>query len=107
MDIKKIDTILQETAYVRTGGTLEELKCAQYLQGECRKLSRLCKSNQNTGFKYKFDTLGQEPEGLTWWDLDKDYRAPAKERGQLHVILLDNDPGGTDDLVFKHFRRNK
>ena len=44
---------------------------------------------------------------MTWWDLDKDARAPAKERGQLHVILLDNDPGGTDDLVFKHFRRNK
>lgn len=76
-----------------------------YRQGEVRKLSRLCKSNQKSGFKYKFDTLGQEPEGLTWWDLDKDPRAPAKERGQLHVILLDND-SDTDDLVFKHFRRN-
>lgn len=65
------------------------------------------KSNQKSGFKYKFDTSGQEPEGLTWWDLDKDPRAPSKERGQLHVILLDNDPGGTDDLVFKHFRRTK
>jgi len=76
-------------------------------QGEMRKVHRICKSNQKNGFKYKFDTSGQEPEGMTWWDLDKDNRAPAKERGQLHVILLDNDPGGTDDLVFKHFRRNK
>lgn len=65
------------------------------------------RSNQKSGFKYKFDTSGEEPEGMTWWDLDKDSRAPAKERGQLHVILLDNDPGGTDDLVFKHFRQTK
>lgn len=76
-------------------------------QGRAYKVRRICKSNQKSGFKYKFDTNGQEPEGLTWWDLDADSRAPKKERGQLHVILLDNDPGGTDDLVFKHFRRSK
>ena len=72
-----------------------------------QNVKRISKSNQKSGFKYKFDTSGQEPEGITWWDLDNDSRAPAKERGQLHVILLDNDPGGTDDLVFKHFRRTK
>ena len=72
-----------------------------------QNVKRINKSNQKSGFKYKFDTSGQEPEGITWWDLDNDSRAPAKERGQLHVILLDNDPGGTDDLVFKHFRRTK
>ena len=38
MDIKTIERIIGETAYVRTGGTLEELKCAQYLQAECKKL---------------------------------------------------------------------
>jgi len=38
MDLQTIERIINETAYVRTGGTLEELKCAQYLQGECRKL---------------------------------------------------------------------
>ena len=74
---------------------------------DCYNVQVHTKSNQKSGFKYKFDTSGQEPEGLTWWDLDKDPRAPSKERGQLHVILLDNDPGGTDDLVFKHFRRTK
>ena len=38
MDIQTIERIIEETAYVRTGGTLEELKCAQYLQAECKKL---------------------------------------------------------------------
>lgn len=74
---------------------------------QVQNVKRISKSNQKSGFKYKFDTSGQEPEGMTWWDLDKDPRAPAKERGQLHVIQLDNDPGDTDDLVFKHFRRTK
>ena len=38
MDIKNIERIIEETAFVRMGGTMEELKCAQYLQGECEKL---------------------------------------------------------------------
>ena len=38
MDIQTIEKIIEETAYVRTGGTLEELKCAQYLQAQCKAL---------------------------------------------------------------------
>ena len=38
MDIQTIERIIAETAYVRTGGTLEELKCAQYLQQQCKAL---------------------------------------------------------------------
>ena len=38
MDIQTIERIISQTAYVRMGGTLEELKCAQYLQSECEKL---------------------------------------------------------------------
>ena len=38
MDLQTIDRILRETAYVRTGGTGEELRCALYLQEECKKL---------------------------------------------------------------------
>lgn len=38
MDIKWIDQILQDTAYVHTGGTAEELKCAEYLVAQCAKL---------------------------------------------------------------------
>ena len=36
MDIQKIDAILQETAYVRTGGSPDELRCALYLQQQCK-----------------------------------------------------------------------
>ena len=32
--------IFRDTAYVRMGGTAEELRCAQYLQGLCRELGR-------------------------------------------------------------------
>ena len=38
MDIKAIDAIINETAYVRMGGTQEELRCALYLQEKCREL---------------------------------------------------------------------
>lgn len=35
MDIQKINQIFQDTAYIRTGGSAEELKCAEYLAGLC------------------------------------------------------------------------
>ena len=38
MDQKTIQRILTETVYVRTGGSPEELRCALYLQEECKKL---------------------------------------------------------------------
>ena len=38
MTIDKINRILQETAYIRTGGSKEELLCANYLASECEKL---------------------------------------------------------------------
>ena len=38
MDIKWIDQILQDTAYVHTGGSPEELKCAEYLAAQCARL---------------------------------------------------------------------
>lgn len=55
------------------------------------------------GFAYQFDeSVAEEPEGLTFWDLDADGRAPGL-RGQLHVVLLDNDLLG-DDAYVKHYR---
>ena len=38
MDAKTVARIFEETAYVRMGGSEEELKCAKYLQAECKKL---------------------------------------------------------------------
>ena len=35
MDIQKINQIFQDTAYIRTGGSEQELKCAEYLAGLC------------------------------------------------------------------------
>jgi hypothetical protein len=44
----------------------------------------------------------EEPEGLTFWDLDG-RGAPGFPGGQLHVILLDNDADG-DEIYIKHYR---
>ncbi len=38
MDAKTYARIFNETAYVRMGGSAEELKCAEYLQAECTRL---------------------------------------------------------------------
>ena len=38
MQIKQIMDIFQDTAYVRTGGSPEELKCAKYLIGKCAEM---------------------------------------------------------------------
>ena len=38
MNANEIMKILEETAYVRMGGSAEELRCAEYLQGKCREL---------------------------------------------------------------------
>lgn len=38
MDINKVNQIFADTAYVRTGGTAEELKCAEYLIAQCAEL---------------------------------------------------------------------
>ena len=61
-------------------------------------------------FKYEYhhsgflgsELKGEEPEGLTWWDLDADTRAPGIA-GQLHAILLDNDWPDSDDVYIKHY----
>jgi len=38
MDIRKIDQILQDTAYIRTSGTPEEKRCAEYLKERCEEM---------------------------------------------------------------------
>lgn len=38
MQIQKISRIFEQTAYVRMGGTEEELRCAEYLAEQCAKL---------------------------------------------------------------------
>lgn len=38
MNLEQIAKIFDDTAYIRTGGSTEELRCAQYLQESCQKL---------------------------------------------------------------------
>jgi len=38
MDVKMIDQLFLDTAYVRMGGSAEELRCAEYLQSKCAEL---------------------------------------------------------------------
>lgn len=38
MDIRKVNQIFAETAYVRMGGSNEELKCAKYIKEKCAEL---------------------------------------------------------------------
>ena len=38
MDAKKIMKVFEDTAYVRMGGTAEELKCAEYLKQCCAEM---------------------------------------------------------------------
>jgi len=51
-------------------------------------------------FEYHEGRFGDEPEGLTYWDL-ADKNIPNLT-GQLHVVMIDND-AGNDDLYFKHY----
>ena len=62
-------------------------------------------NSDDPGFSFEFHpglNIGpsfQEPEGLTYWDLGS--------RGQLHVVLLDNDHtdvfGANDEVFVKHY----
>lgn len=70
----------------------------------CAMIYRLTHSNQDRDFRYQFNSIGEEPEGITYWDLDENNKAPYI-RGQLHAIMLDNAGKGDDDFYFKHYRR--
>ena len=61
------------------------------------------RSNQSHAFRFQFNSLGEEPEGITYWDLDNG-RSP-NIRGQLHAIMIDNAGTGADDFYFKHYRK--
>ena len=68
-------------------------------------LCRIAKSSQSKSFKFQFDGTGQEPRGLTHWNL-KDKKVAGSLCGQLHVIMIDNCGTGADDFYFKHYEEN-
>jgi hypothetical protein len=72
-----------------------------------RDWKKVMKSRQGGEFKFEFHpgaTKYEEPEGITFWDLDNDRREPRIPGGQLHAILLDNDWTNKDEFYFKHYR---
>ena len=86
-----------------------DASCANYCginvfeirNGVARLMER--STNGSGEFNYAFDPEGegQEPEGITFWDLDADGRAPGIG-GQVHAVLLDNTV--PDTVYFKHYR---
>lgn len=85
-------------------------------QGGIRVFDRngvlLCRSSvSDEPFLYEYDSgnlvtgeLSEEPEGLTFWDVDAlpAGRRPPSFSGQLHALLLNNDVGD-DRFYFKHY----
>lgn len=68
------------------------------------RVKRIASSNQSKGFRYQFDGTGEEPSGITYWDLTN--KKPAgKVCGCLHAIMSDNVGTGADDFYFKHYER--
>ncbi len=61
------------------------------------------KSETSGIFKYEFNPgyNMEEPEGLTYWDLDN-LNAPGI-KGKLHAILLNSDATSSDEFWFKHY----
>jgi hypothetical protein len=65
---------------------------------------RVARSTNGSGpFNYEFHpgfSTYEEPEGITFWDLDG--RGAPGISGELHVLMLDNDSNG-DDVYIKHY----
>lgn len=68
------------------------------------RVKRIAYSNQSSGFRYQFNGTGEEPSGITYWDLTNK-KVGGKVRGCLHAIMSDNAGIGDDDFYFKHYER--
>ena len=68
------------------------------------RVKRIAASNQKDGFRYQFNGTGEEPSGITYWDL-RNEKPGGKVCGCLHAIMSDNTGKGADDFYFKHYDR--
>ena len=41
MNLQNMKKIFEDTAYIRTGGSAEELRCAEYIAEKCKKIREL------------------------------------------------------------------
>lgn len=69
-------------------------------------IKRISQSEQDGEFRYQFKvSVGEEPEGITYWDLNNIKTKAPEIKGVLHVIMIDNYGTNDDDLYFKHYDR--
>ena len=85
------------------GITVYEIPRLSYNPNGFTRVKVLARSNQSHNFRFQFNGYRNEPEGITYWNLDG--KGVPGISGQLHVIMLDNNGSGDDDLYFKHFRK--
>lgn len=69
------------------------------------EVRRISSSNQAKGFCFQFDGTGEEPRGITYWDVSGK-SVGGEVCGVLHAIMIDNSGVGDDDLYFKHYSKN-
>lgn len=97
-----------EKGYANSKGGISVFKVPKIVSKNGFFVRRLASSNQKSGFRYQFTGWLEEPEGLTYWDLDKLQNGTERHPkvcGQLHAIILDNEVFQKDRLYFKHYRR--
>tara|TARA_R110000868_G_scaffold9349_10_gene46826 strand:+ start:4646 stop:6283 length:1638 start_codon:yes stop_codon:yes gene_type:complete len=58
--------------------------------------------NENFKYEYHPGWRGEEPEGITVGNVNG--KGAPNIMGQVHVILLGNNPGRDDDVYFKHYQ---
>jgi len=93
-----------------TGGPCTDepgARCAAWLVDRSRNAA-------DAPFAYVYDSSApyfNEPEGITWWDLDDVPGRHPSAIGQLHAVLLDRDESheaviavDDDDVSIKHYR---
>lgn len=64
---------------------------------------RIAYSTQKGTFRFQFNGTGDEPEGITYWDLNNGQAPEIK--GVLHAIMCNYVGSGDDDFFFKHYDR--
>lgn len=66
MDRQQMRQIIMDTAYIRTGGSPEELRCARYLQNKCKELG--CDARLEP-FEVDFATVQEARLSMDGWEI--------------------------------------
>jgi hypothetical protein len=91
--------------YTSNGDCEHDCDCGIHVFEKTPLGFHLVRSSEQDEYPFKYEyhpswTCGEEPEGLTIWDLDGG-EAPGIS-GQLHALMI-SDELGQDDMYFKHY----